>query len=386
MAYGRLNRENLPPESYALNKSVEREPPFRALFNTRLAPCVWPFLNGHEVLLEQVQEEDRLGSVTVCTGITLHDLRALDSAAGGLVDPESSTVRCGIASRGIRPHDWSPQRDRSKPHRRYGIVNPWGTEQPQWRVADDELLFVADMGWTWNPVARAARDASFEELVPYALAAMAGDAILSGRTAQALQHTAAFFRQLGSIEADTLVSRGAFSLGSIEADTLVSRGAFSPSGRWSGTWLGLRLRAEVRGVLNTDQQTYHVVELGFISTDGANGTDPTPLENDFYALPLDRVWRALGRDGLGYANDENLECAGQDLWQMTTFWYQLPDEHGAISELYQRKLIAAALTCLVQDSRAFCGICLDLAEAYGRIAGIFTDDMEAGHFTLERHV
>lgn len=89
------------------------------------------FLNGHDMLLERVQEEDRLGSVTVRTGLALHDLQSLESAAGGFVDPESSAVRCGIASRGIRPHDWSPQRDRSKPHRRYGIVNPWGTEQPQ---------------------------------------------------------------------------------------------------------------------------------------------------------------------------------------------------------------------------------------------------------------
>lgn len=329
------------------------------------------FLNGHDMLLERVQEEDRLGSVTVCTGITLHDLRALDSAAGGLVDTESSAVRCGIASRGIRPHDWSPQRDRSKPHRRYDIVNPWGTEQPQWRIDDcGELLFVADVGKAWNPMARTAPNASFEELVPYALAAMAGDVILAGRTAQALQRTAAFFRQLGSIEADTLASRG----------------AFSPSGRWSGTWPDLRLSAEVRGVLGKDQQTCHVVELSLLSADGAGGFDPTPLENDFYVLPLDRVWRALGRDGLGYANDENLECAGQDLWQMTTFWYQLPGEHEVISELYQRKLVAAALTCLVQDSRSFCGICLDLAEAYGRIAGTFPDDMEAVHFTLERHV
>ena len=129
-----------------------------------------------------------------------------------------------------------------------------------------------------------------------------------------------------------------------------------------------------------------MVELSLLSADGAGGFDPTPLENDFYVLPLEQVWRGLSRDGLGYTNDEHLVSAGLDLCQATTFWYQLPDEHGVISELYQRKLIACALTCLVQDSRAFCRICLDLAEAYGRIAGTFPDDMEAGRFTLELHV
>lgn len=325
------------------------------------------FLNGHEVLLERVQEEDRLGSVTVRTGISASQLHAIEVAAGSPIAQGLPIVRSGMASRGIPSHDWSPQRHRSKPHWRYGMVNPWGTECPQWRMTDaGELLFVADLGRTWNPVARTARDASFEELVPYAFAAMAGDAVLAGRDAQALERTAAYFRQLGCIDVDMLLARGTFD----EQDL------------WVGEWPGLRLSAKVRGVLGEDMQTQSVIELRVSSTDDSDGIDAMPLREDYSLLPLGDVWKRLCKEGLGHVNDEHLETAGQEFWHVTTFWYQIPVEYEEISGLYRRKLIASALRCFVEGSRAFCGICHDLADAYRCIEGIFPGGTEAHLFVV----